>query len=69
MKINKLIVAATLLSVAVPVLAAPSKNPHTQKKSRKPAVVKPAETAAPVQVVSKSNEPDPTKSWQAYSYP
>lgn len=67
MKINKLIIAAIIFSVALPAAAASAKNPVNRKKARKPAVVKPAE--APHPAPTKVSEADPTTSWQAYSFP
>ncbi|MBS4097627.1 MAG: hypothetical protein KGZ83_12415 [Sulfuricella sp.] len=66
MKIIKLIILGMAFSLALPVHAASSKNPRNQKKVRKPAIVK---TVEPVQAAPKSSEADPTKSWQAYSFP
>ena len=69
MKISKLIVIGIIFSIAMPALAASSKNPVTRKKSRKPAAVKPVEAPSPAPTAPKISEADPTKSWQAYSFP
>lgn len=69
MKISKLIITGMIFSIALPVAAASSKNPHTRKKARKPAAVKLAEAAPAAPAAPKSGDADPTKSWQAYSFP
>lgn len=69
MKISKLIIMGMVLSMALPAAAASSKNPLSRKKARKPAAVKLAEAAPAAPATSKVGDADPTKSWQAYSFP